>query len=230
MDIGGLVNRSWQRFSADIGMNIGVFVVGILAAAVIGGLTLGILGIPIVAGLYKVYRTVARGGRAEFGELFSEMSNIGKWFMLWLAMLVLGVALFIVQLVLNFIPFLGQIASVALSFAVAYLLAFVFPLMLERGLAAIDAIKQSIQDTTGNVGRLLGPLVVAWLIYMAGSLLLGIGVLITGPLAMIMMWLIFDEFYGAGAVAAYGSPTTAPFTTSTETVAPPPPPPGDTTY
>src|SRR5690348_11716954 len=87
MDISSLFQRSWKAFSANMGMAIGVYVVGAIVGGILGALTLGIAAIPVLAGMYKSLRKAAHGGAPEFNDLFSEFSNFAKWFMLWVVLI-----------------------------------------------------------------------------------------------------------------------------------------------
>jgi hypothetical protein len=223
MDIGTLLGRGWQRLSSDMATCILVFLVGLILVA-ISGITLGIVGIPIMAGMYKTFRSVARGGKGDFNDLFSEFSNMGYWFGLWLFCLVVFIIAIIPLAILGAIPFLGQLVSLAIGVVGGYLLWFAFPLMIERRIPALEACKESFAVTKANMGTLFGVYIVAYLVYMAGSLVV-IGTLVTGPLMYIINWLAYDQFYGlSGATDSGMAPP--PATTYTDV---PPPPPSDTT-
>jgi len=215
MDIGSLLNRAWQRFTSDIGMCIGVFLLGIILFAV-SAITLYIVGIPIMAGMLKSFRSVARGGKADINDLFSEIGNIGYWIKLWGVMIVIG----IVCAILARLTLLGLMADIAIEIVLGYLLYFVFPLMIDRRMDAIEAIKTSIDASKNNVGTLLGPILVAVLVGAAGSIVLGIGGLVTMPLSYIMVWMIYDQFYGLAAAPVSSMPTVQP---GDPAVVPPPP-------
>lgn len=208
IDIGTMFSKSWERFSATIAMSIVIYIVGGIVAGILGGITLGIVGIPVIAGLLKVYRNVARGGEADFGDLFSEFSNFAQWFMLWLFMVVLGIVLGIVYTILMAIV-IGVIVVPFVGLAVGVFLFFMFPLMLDKRMAAFEAAKESFNKVKGNFGRLIGPIILAMLVAGAGGLVFGIGALFTAPWMLIAMWIIYDAVYGPAAAPA-AAPSTPP--------------------
>jgi uncharacterized membrane protein len=184
MDIGNLLKESWARFSSNIGNNIVVFLVGAIAGSVIGGLTLFILGVPIFAGLYKSFRKVQQGGNAEIGDLFSEFSNMSKWFPLWVVMILVG-------LVASITFGLGSIAAM-------FLLPFTLPFMIDKDMPAFDALKKSLNVCMANIGVLAVPILVLLVINALGGAVFGLGTLITGPLSLIAYWYLYDQV-GANA-------------------------------
>ncbi len=188
MDISRLFSESWKRFSANIVSSILIVVVGGLAAGILSAFTLGIAGIPVMAGIQKAMRRIQQGGSGDFGDLFSEFSNFGKWFMLWVVMICVAVV--------SGLTFgLGGIAA-------AFFLAFLIPLMLEKDMQAFDAAKASFEYVKDNFGLVFVPILLAMLVSSAGSLVLYIGALVTVPWMMIASWYIYDWSIGGGAPAA----------------------------
>lgn len=178
MDIGGLLNSAWTKYSKNLGICIVIYLVGM----VIGGMLAGIvIGIPIIAGVWKAMRKTQKGETPEFNDLFSEFSNIGKWAMLWVVMLLVALV--------AWIPVLGQLALIVFAF----LAVFTFPLMLERNLGAFDAIKLSLNTVKANAGTIILPVFLLWLIYAVSAMIIGIGALFTGPLVIIALWELYDQ-------------------------------------
>jgi hypothetical protein len=170
MDVGALLNSAWSKYSKNLAMCIVIYIVGM----VLGGmLAIFVVGIPIIAGVYKSMRKAQRGETPDFNDLFSEMSNMGKWAPVWVIMIVLGIV--------ACIPVLGQIAVIICSFG----LMFMFPLMLERDMAAFDAAKKSFDMMKTNLGSVILPVIVLAII---GSIL----TFLTGPLTLIGMWEVYD--------------------------------------
>lgn len=188
MDISRLFSDSWKRFSENIVSSILIVLVGYLVGGILSAFTLGIAGVPVFAGVFKAMRRIQRGGSGDFGDLFSEFSNFGKWFMLWVVGIVVGI--------ISGITFgLGGIVA-------AFFLAFLIPLMLEKDMAAFDAAKASFNYVKDNFGLVFVPLLLAMLVSSAGSLVLYIGALVTIPWMMIANWYIYDWSIGGGAPAA----------------------------
>lgn len=178
MDIGSLLNSAWTKYSKNLGMCIVIYIVGMLLG---GMLAIIVVGLPIIAGVWKALRKAQRGEAPDFNDLFSEMSNIGKWAMLWVVMLLIGLV--------SCIPVLGQLALLAFGFMAV----FTIPLMLERNLAAFDAIKVSFNAVKANAGTIILPVFVLFLIYAVSAAIIGIGALFTGPLVIIALWEMYDQ-------------------------------------
>lgn len=182
IEIGDMLRKSWEPFSKSMVTNILIALVGLILSSLIGGLTLGILGIPIYAGMLKALRKAQQGGTAEFSDLFSEFGNISKWFMLWVLAIGLGIV--------SAITF-GLAGLVA-----GFLLFFTMQLMLEKDMQAFEAAKASFEYVSKNFGAVFLPILVCMLVSGAGSIAIYIGALVTIPWMMIAGWFIYDAAFG----------------------------------
>ena len=189
MDIGKLLSESWAKFTGNLGMAIGLYIVAGVVGGLLCGLTLGIVGIPVFAGMFKAFRKLQRGEAVDFSDLFSEFSNFSKWFMLWVVGLAVGVVIGILSAITGG---LGSILGVVAGF----FLFFVIQLMLEKDMGAFDAVKESISKVTSNFGTYGLAIILALVIAGAGSAVFGIGVLVTAPWMLIASWMIYDAAYG----------------------------------
>ena len=129
IEIGDLLSKSWQAFSKHMVNNILVILVGSIVASLLGALTLGILSMPVLGGMVKAYRKAQRGDGADFGDLFSEFGNFGKWFMLWVLAIILGIV--------------SGITFGLASLVAGFLLYFTVHLMVDKDMGAFDAAKES---------------------------------------------------------------------------------------
>jgi len=183
MDISKLLSESWSKFSANLVQAIILYLVGGIVGSLLAGLTLGIAGVPVFAGMYKAFRKIQQGGIADFSDLFSEFSNFAKWFMLWLLMLVVGLV--------------SGITFGLAGIAAAFLLFFLIPLMIDKDMAAFDAAKESLNKVKDNFGTLFVPILVVILVAGAGSIAFYIGIIVTAPWMMVATWMLYDHAYGA---------------------------------
>jgi uncharacterized membrane protein len=190
MDIGALFKNSWEKFSANIGMGIVIFIVGAIVAGLAAALTFGIVSVPIYAGIFKAMRTIQRGGNPDFGDIFSEFSNFAKWFQLWLLGLVIFVVIFVCSLVLNLIPVIGQLTEVVIGLGLGFFLFYLMPLMLEQNMGAFDAAKASFDYVKSNIGMLVGPILLTLIVS-------NVFTIITGPWMAVQIWCIYDDTMGA---------------------------------
>ena len=154
--------------------------------------TFGILTPVLMAGYFQSILLMLRENRKpKVQDLFSQMS-------LFFPLLGFGIVVVIVVLVgfmLLVIP--GILAALAASFLCLYML----PLMTDRGLSLIEAVKESYRMTAkGNVGDQ----VVVFILFIGISAIGGsvfIAWLFTQPLASVFLMSVYDEMIGDRADA-----------------------------
>jgi len=135
-----------------------------------------IANIGFIAGYARSLLKVARGqGRAEVGDLFNAWDCFGNLFVYFILTLI---AVFI----LNFVPLLGQLASIALGFVVAPGMYAV----IDNKHSAIDAFKWSVETVKTNLVPWLLAYLVGNVIACAGFIALFIGVILTAPLGALI--------------------------------------------
>ena len=89
MDIGRVLKDSWAIFAKDWG----ALIVAALITFVLGVVTLGILAVPLSAGLYlMILRRVREGRKAEVGDVFGCFDRLGAYFVAYLLFLGIGLA------------------------------------------------------------------------------------------------------------------------------------------
>lgn len=150
----------------------------------ISTLTLGILAPVVLAGYTQSLLLLVRNGREpKMQDLFTHMK-------LFLPLLGFGVAVFVVSSIgfmMFFIP--GLIVVVAVTFCCIYMI----PLMTDRNLGIMDAIKESY--AMARKGQLVDHVVIV-IIYLAITTIGGsvfIGVLFTQPLATLFLLSTYEE-------------------------------------
>jgi hypothetical protein len=164
--------------------NIVALIIITLVMVAVSSLTLGIMAPVIMAGYTESLLRLVRNGREpRVQDLFSHMN-------LFLPLLGFGFAVFLaasIGFTLLFIP--GIIVIVAVSFCCIYML----PLMTDKGLGLMDAIKESY--AMARNGELIDHAVVV-IIYLAISMIGGtifIGILFTQPLATLFLLSTYEE-------------------------------------
>lgn len=156
---------------------VGICAVGILIGSAV---PLGILMGPMMCGIYLCYFTRLRGERVTFELLFKGfdyfLESLIATLILVGAMVVIVVPLYL----LFFVGFFALVASAGQGgeeevligffglFGLLYLLilvlallvgtffAFVYPLIVDRGLRAVPALKTSFRAVMANLGGMLG--------------------------------------------------------------------------
>ena len=155
-----------------------------LAMIVISVITLGILGPVVMAGyMHSILLLIREGREPKVQDIFSHMR-------LFFPLLLFGIIVFIITLIgimLLFIP--GVLFVLAISFCCIYML----PLMTDRNLGIIDAIKESFSMVTKE--HLVDHVVV--FILFVGISAIGssvfIGSLFTQPLATLFLMSVYDS-------------------------------------
>ena len=155
-----------------------------LAMIVISVITLGILGPVVMAGyMHSILLLIREGREPKVQDIFSHMR-------LFFPLLLFGIIVFIITLIgimLLFLP--GVLFVLAISFCCIYML----PLMTDRNLGIIDAIKESFSIVTKE--HLVDHVVV--FILFVGISAIGssvfIGSLFTQPLATLFLMSVYDS-------------------------------------
>jgi uncharacterized membrane protein len=191
LDVGAALSYGWKKFTE----NVGPFVVLMIAVAVAGiviqfvqrvltpnggfaglfwGLALSVaafVAMQIVqAGVWRAGLVVTRGHKPEVA-LLTETSNIGAYIIL---SILIGLGL-IVGLMLCILP------------GIAWLIftAYAPLLVLDRGMEPVEAISTSFRWVKDNFGQVFVILLVCFILYVAGGLLCGVGLLVTAPVALV---------------------------------------------
>lgn len=135
-----------------------------------------IANVGFIAGYARSLIKVARGqGKAQVGDLFNSWDCFGN-------LLIYFILSLIAMVVLNFVPFLGQLASVALGFAVAPGMYAI----IDKNRSAIDAFKWSMETIQANFVNWLLAYLVGNVIACAGLIALFIGIILTAPLGTLI--------------------------------------------
>jgi hypothetical protein len=159
MDIGKALRDSWELFAKDAL----ALIVASLIVLLLGTLSLGIVLVPLVAGLYlMIMRRVREGRPAEIGDVFACFDRFGDYFLAFLVFLAIGfafaavlaapVVLAIVAgvnhvtglLVLGILVSLVVLAcEIALGLYLGTIWLYVLPLMIDRRVGVIDGMRGS---------------------------------------------------------------------------------------
>lgn len=143
------------------------------------------LQIPVTAflqgGLIRMGLRQLRTGKMELGDLFSAGPYI----------LPLMLATFLIQLA----SFTGLFALCVGSFVVYALFLLTIPLIVDRNLSAVEAMKKSWQTLVDHLFPLIGIILLLGLLQMAGVLACCVGVLFTMPLVPATTVVLYDRFF-----------------------------------
>lgn len=175
LSIGSLLSSAWRTLTGNWGL-LGVMLLGILATLVSVGLLL-----PAV-----LVATNAAALRAVRGQSYDQNSLTNLGFKRYLPMLVLTVAVFAVSFVLNFVPFVGFVASIGIGMVFNFL-----PFIVADTEGDLSAILQRTR-------QLLEPHLVQILLVMIATYFISFGLTITVigiAIALPLLPLVYAEAY-----------------------------------
>lgn len=200
LDVGAAFSYGWEKFQRywkefvllQLAMFVAVLVVALIAflavlpatsdsnaGAVITWILLLVIGFVLFAlafilqaGVFRAGLGVTRG-IAPSVDMFKDTTNLGPY-----VVTVLGVGL---------LTSIGYLLCIVPGIAAMVLFAYAPLLSLERGTGVVDALRESYEMVMSNLGQVLLILLVSYLVYYVGTLLCGVGVLVTAPIALVMI-------------------------------------------
>ncbi|BBA71860.1 zinc ribbon domain-containing protein [Geobacter sulfurreducens] len=175
-DFGGLVTRATRLWTGNFGNLLVLSLVFSLVAWI------PVANIGFLAGYIRAVLKVARGGKAEPGDIFRAWDCFGD---LFVYLLLVVVAMF----ALNHVPVIGQVAGFVLSVVVA-------PGMygiIDRRMKFMDAFRWSLETIRGDLAGWILAVLVGSIFTAVGALLLGIGIIITLGWGSLVMALQYDK-------------------------------------
>jgi len=197
-ELGKSFNEAFDAYKS----NFLLVVLACLLAMVISAISCGICGSIMSVGLVAVYLRILRKDvrKPEVGDVFAPFKT--KFLVAFVTLLVLGVGLSLVNLLVNLIPILGQIVSIALSFAViptVSTLAICF--IAEHDLSIGEAIKAPfayLKDKRFWVFALI--CFIGGVVAAVGLIACAIGIFFTIPLGWLVALSAYDQMFGERTV------------------------------
>ena len=175
-DFGAIVNLAsrlwWENFGSLLLPSLVFICVVWIPLANVG----------FIAGYNRTILTVARGGKANTGDIFGAWDCFGD-----LLLYLLG--LFVAQFVLGHLPVIGQVAG----FLLAVVTAPGIYGIVDRKMKCIDAFRWSLQIVQADFVNWLLAMLIGSLFMASGALLLGIGIICTLGWGSLVMALQYDK-------------------------------------
>lgn len=198
IDIGVELGKGWDLYKA----NMGLLVVAGLIGMAVSGLTCGILGGPMGAGMFLIIRRLMQKDpvKPQAGDVFKGFDLFLQTF---LCFLIISVASFVLSLVLNLIPFLGQLASMVVSMFSGSVMMWALMYVVYQKMTAVDALKRLLDGVTS--GTFVMPLVfglVACFLGGLGLIACFVGIFFTMPFAYCSLACAYETLYGDGSAEA----------------------------
>ena len=191
--IGELIGQSWNIFSKNIGLLVGAIVLMYIIIILGNWLTFGLAGIvlqgPLMLGFVALVMGLIRGQAVEFNVFFSGFQRFLPAFM--------------ANLLISIFTAIGVMLCVIPGLFVSLIYMLTFFYMFDKQLdfwPAMEASRQKIMSS-------LGPWILLWLILVVlnivGMLVCFIGLLVTGPMSLIILGLAYAQVEGqASSVTA----------------------------
>jgi uncharacterized membrane protein len=203
---------------------LGITVVGLL----IGGAVPVILIGPMMCGIYLCLLQRIRGGKVEFGDLFKGFDYFGPSLIASLIQFVPMIIVLIPVYIVMFLMFmalgatqqrsggdpaaaLGMMVVMFFFFLVIMFVAvliqaffiFMYPLIVDKKLSGVDAVKTSLNAAKANLGGVIGLTLLNFVLTFVGLLCCYIGVLAVVPVTTaanaVLYRKVFPEDFGQAA-------------------------------
>jgi hypothetical protein len=192
IDIGMELGRGWNLYKA----NMGLLVVAVLIGMAVSGLTCGILSGPMGAGLFLIIQRLMQNDpiKPQAGDVFKGFDFFLQAF---LCFLIVGVVSFVLSLLLNLIPVLGQLASMVISMFSGSVMMWALMYVVYQKMTAVDALKKLVDGVKS--GAFVMPLVfglIACFLGGIGVFVCLIGVIFTAPLSYCSLACAYETLYG----------------------------------
>jgi hypothetical protein len=202
LDFGSAFSWAWTKFMADVGVWVMIALAYVLVVLVFFGLGLVInsfflslalrlvgyvVGAMVALGLIRAALASTRGEKPDVAMLF-QTDHLGDYIV---ATIVYGAAVFVGTL-LCCIP--GIIAYVFLAFYGFYI--------IDRDAGAMDALSASWNLVKDNLGNVIVLMLIAWVLLIVGYATCGIVLVVTGPLAYLLLAYGFKTLNGEPVAAA----------------------------
>ena len=199
------IERGFNLYKA----NFGTLVLASLIAWALSCVTVGILTGPMLAGLLLITLGLfdKKEPKPEFGQVFKGFDYFLNSF---LYVLVWGVALFVVSLLLNIIPCIGQVAALFVIYAAQAVLMFGLFLIVDKKADFWPASMESLDKVKANFWPFLGLSVVSGIIGSIGAIACGIGVVVTAPIHACILTVAYREVFAEVEFMTQDNEETAP--------------------
>jgi uncharacterized membrane protein len=210
----------WRLIEKDYWFFLAITVVGILVGSLV---PLGLLMGPFICGIYLCLLRQQQGEPVAFDTLFqgfkffsqsliAMLLMMAPLFLLMIPMSALFISAFFFALPVQtpgkqpdptaMLPILGiyalwMLATILCSWIVAVMYCFTYPLIVDRNLSGLEAVKMSFRAALANLGGLLGLTILNGLIGMAGMLLCCVGTYLTLPLTFAATWVAYQQVFAA---------------------------------
>ena len=222
------LKSGWNLIKDQYWLFVGMALVGLLIGSFV---PFGILLGPMMCGIYLSLFKCRLGQKVELGDIFKGFDYFGESVVAtlfhYIPMVVILVPFYIVSYVGLFLIMAGgggnqpeparligffallivfAIVMTLLMIVISVLFIFTYPLIVERKMSGLDAVKLSARAGLANFWSLLGLLLLQGLLGFAGLLLCYVGMFLVFPVTFGAIAVAYEQVFGLGG----GQPTPMP--------------------
>jgi hypothetical protein len=213
------LKNGWELVKDQYWLFVGISAVGALIG---GAVPLGILLGPMMCGQYLTFFKKRRGEPIEFGTLFKGFDFFGPSLVATLlhivpilAIVIPAYFIFYITMVVSMVaqgnsgePNPGLAFGIMGAFLLFWLVVMVivifisigftfsYPLIVDRKLQGMDAVKLSFKGAMANFWRLLGMSILSSLLTICGIVLCYVGVFLVFPIVYAAIASAYEQVYG----------------------------------
>ena len=192
-DIGGLVQKSWQIVQQNAVVLIGGIVIVAIIQALLSSISakLGlyntgslIVGGPLYLGYCGMALRAARGQSLDITQIFEGFQRF--------------LPSFVANLIISIFIAIGAVLCVIPGLFVAMIYCLTYFYMYDKKSDFWPSMESSRQTIMNALGAWLIVYLVFIALIIAGAMLCGVGLIVTGPIATVMLALAYDQVSGGG--------------------------------
>ncbi|HEV7472630.1 MAG TPA: hypothetical protein VGN90_01200 [Pyrinomonadaceae bacterium] len=228
------VKAGFELIKSQYWLFVGITVVGILIGSVV---PLGILMGPMMCGIYLALFQTRRGNPIEFNLLFKGFDYFGDAVIAMLLHMIPIIIVIVPTYILFYAGMFGMMAAsgnsepnpaalmgffgfmlvvwfviMILLIVLSVVFTFAYPLIVDRRLSGLNAVKLSIRAGLANFWRLLGMLLVTGLLTFVGVLFCYVGAFLVMPISFAAIAIAYEQVFGLGELAPNLPPPPPTFT------------------
>lgn len=196
MDIGKNIQESFGLYSR----NFATLFLGSLVAGILSVVTLGILAGPLTGGMMMLCLKLSRGEKAGWNEIFAHFDQ----FYPTLLVTLLVCATSAVVWVIGSIPVIGWLIQIGAGPALGLLYMLTIGFIVDKKARPVEALRLSFSHFSADMPTLWVVALLLGVIGGIGAILLGIGALLTIPVALAGFAILYYTLSGKPAAPFKG--------------------------
>jgi uncharacterized membrane protein len=212
------IKGGWNLIRDKYWLILGMCIIGLMIGSAV---PFGILMGPMMCGLFITFFGIRRAQPIEFGTLFKGFEHFGQSVIATLLHAVPITVIIIGGYILFYVFFLLAVVSaggrdpnpgailavfglyglfwIVMIFIIMFVsigFMFVYPLIVDRGLTGIDAVKLSFRAAMANFWGLIGLIFLNFLLSIAGLFVLCVGVYLVLPISYSAIAVAYEQVFG----------------------------------